>query len=695
MGSASTIRLRFSEPIDPTSFTTDDIVSFNGPNGAISITSVVEVAGSNGREFDLSFASQSTLGDYTLVVGPQIFDLAGNAMDQDQDRTNGETLDDRFTTSFTISDLKIFSSTTTAAINDLQTTQSTITVNEDFLIADLNVQINVSHTWDSDLFITLTGPNGTVVTLSNHRGGSGNNFTDTTFDDEAVGSIASGQAPFAGSFRADGSLANFDGRLARGTWTLSIYDDAYWNQGDLNSWSMLFDTFEVTADLTGIWGASGHASAIDQSGANLSFTNEHGNTSGGRFTAADRVFASNWNLFGTHDGTTVRWDNGSEWWQTPSTYEDVAGNWTFNNAGTSIAQDGAFLTFFNENGQSSAGQFISNNRVLTAEWELQGTVSGSSINWDNGTSWQEAVSNVPDVSGDWTYNGQGTRIQQSGSTLTFFNENDAQSAGHLISSTRVRANGWNLEGTVNGDRIDWDNGSAWQKGSQGMPNLAGDWTYNGRTTQITQSGSDLTFFNENGASSAGQLLSNTHVRASGWNLEGTVSNNRIDWDNGSAWNCGASDSSHGASSNTRSLRAATANHVMDVSLSRGVTPVVDLTTNTASHSVAPQIDAAATISTATVSAARRATAPSGVMSQATTGGSVTNSTTSNRLEANIVNASERVDTSSDNAVDDSTTNDVLESVFAAVDAELLDQLLFGNAEDEQSTTQNRLDTPLT
>jgi serine protease len=767
-GSASTIRLRFSEPIDPTSFTTDDIVSFNGPNGAISITSVVEVSGSNGREFDLSFASQSALGAYTLVVGPQILDLAGNAMDQDQDRTNGETLDDRFTTSFTISDLKIFSSTTTTAINDLQTTQSTITVNEDFLIADLNVQLDVTHTWDSDLLIILTGPDGTAVTLSNSRGGSGNDFSGTIFDDEAGSSISLGQAPFSGSFRPDGNLAEFDGLLSRGTWTLSIYDDAYWDQGTLNSWSMMFDTFEVTADLNGIWGASGDASAIAQSGANLSFTNEHGNTSGGRFTAADRVFASSWNLFGTHEGTTVRWDNGSEWWQTPSTYEDVAGNWTFNNAGTSIAQDGAFVTFFNENGQSSAGQFIASNRVLAAEWGLQGTVSGSDINWDNGTTWQEAVSNVPDVSGDWTYNGQGTRIQQSGSTLTFFNENGAQSAGHFISSsrvrasgwnlegtingdridwdngtawqqgaqsmpnlagdwtynnqttrieqsgsdltffnengassagqflsnTRVRANGWNLEGTINGDRIDWDNGTAWQQGAQSMPNLAGDWTYNGRTTQVTQSGSDLTFFNENGASSAGQFLSNTRVRATGWNLEGTVSNNRIDWDNGSAWNSGVSGPSHGASSNTRSLTAATANHVMDVSLSRGVTPVVELTTNTASHSVAPQIDADATVSTATVSTARRASAPSGVMSQATTGNSLADSTTSNRLEANIVDTSEQIDTPSDNAVGDSTTNDVLESVFAAVDAELLDQLLFGNAEDEQSTTQNRLDAPL-
>jgi hypothetical protein len=93
------IDLTFSEDIADGSFTVDDIVSLVGPAGAITPTAVTRLSST---QYRVSFASQSGAGNYTLVVGPNISDAAGNLMDQDQDGTNGESADDRFTTTFSI-----------------------------------------------------------------------------------------------------------------------------------------------------------------------------------------------------------------------------------------------------------------------------------------------------------------------------------------------------------------------------------------------------------------------------------------------------------------------------------------------------------------------------------------------------------------------------------------------------------------
>lgn len=145
-----------------------------------------------------------------------------------------------------------FTNSTPVAIRDRTTLVSTITVGQDLTIADLNVRLNIAHTWDADLYGYLRGPDGTIVNLVAYRGGSGDNFSNTTFDDEAAVSIASGAAPFAGSHRPERSLAAFDGKNARGTWALYVYDRAYLDTGTLQSWSLEFST-----------GASAQAAATD------------------------------------------------------------------------------------------------------------------------------------------------------------------------------------------------------------------------------------------------------------------------------------------------------------------------------------------------------------------------------------------------------------------------------------------------
>ena len=73
--------------VDEATFTADD-VTITDPNGkAVAVTKVTPVAGAFVPTFDITFAAQTELGDYKAVVGPDIFDLNGAGMDQNQDGT--------------------------------------------------------------------------------------------------------------------------------------------------------------------------------------------------------------------------------------------------------------------------------------------------------------------------------------------------------------------------------------------------------------------------------------------------------------------------------------------------------------------------------------------------------------------------------------------------------------------------------
>lgn len=126
-------------------------------------------------------------------------------------------------------------------IIDNTTVTSTITVDESFLPTDLDVTLDIDHTFDSDLNVFLTGPDGTRIELFTAVGGGGENFRNTTLDDEAPISIGNGTAPFSGSFRPEGVLSAFESRDVEGTWTLEITDTFPGDTGTLNNWSLDFD----------------------------------------------------------------------------------------------------------------------------------------------------------------------------------------------------------------------------------------------------------------------------------------------------------------------------------------------------------------------------------------------------------------------------------------------------------------------
>ncbi len=128
-------------------------------------------------------------------------------------------------------------------------------------ITDLNVRLNIAHTFVSDLDVFLVAPDGTRVELFTDVGGGGANFTDTVLDNEASTSIASGSAPFTGSFRPEGSLAALYGMAANGAWTLEITDDTPVDVGTLINWQLTIntDTTEpsTTTNANGVYGFLG------------------------------------------------------------------------------------------------------------------------------------------------------------------------------------------------------------------------------------------------------------------------------------------------------------------------------------------------------------------------------------------------------------------------------------------------------
>ncbi|WP_422106299.1 reprolysin-like metallopeptidase [Winogradskyella sp.] len=109
---------------------------------------------------------------------------------------------------------------------------SVINVANDAIITDVNVTINISHSWNNDLDIFLISPSGTSIELSTDNGADDDdNYTDTVFDQEATTSITAGTSPFTGTFIPEGDLSTIYGEMSAGDWTLSVDDDFAFSDG--------------------------------------------------------------------------------------------------------------------------------------------------------------------------------------------------------------------------------------------------------------------------------------------------------------------------------------------------------------------------------------------------------------------------------------------------------------------------------
>ena len=109
-------------------------------------------------------------------------------------------------------------------------------------ISDINVKLNIDHTWNDDLMATLISPSGTKVQLFRWTGGDGDGFIGTTLDDSAGQSIQTGDAPFTGTFKPRRLLSKFNNEDPNGVWTLVIRDRFAEDGGALENWTLEVET---------------------------------------------------------------------------------------------------------------------------------------------------------------------------------------------------------------------------------------------------------------------------------------------------------------------------------------------------------------------------------------------------------------------------------------------------------------------
>jgi subtilisin-like proprotein convertase family protein len=185
--------------------------------------------------------AQSAVGTYSYSVGPSIRDLVRSFVNTLQPPATPHA--------YTLGTINLpippDQNTGDTGGPNSPPTQSSLVVNNIAAgqgISHVSVTIDINHTSDRDLIITLIAPDGTPIVLSKNEGGSGANYTATTFDDLAPTAISAGSPPFTGPFRPEEPLATLIGKNPNGTWTLLVQDVFPFNVGTLVDWTLNIDT---------------------------------------------------------------------------------------------------------------------------------------------------------------------------------------------------------------------------------------------------------------------------------------------------------------------------------------------------------------------------------------------------------------------------------------------------------------------
>lgn len=138
-----------------------------------------------------------------------------------------------------------------ASIPDNQPAGVTSTLNAptSFILTDVNVRVEITHTYVGDLFIKIRSPLGTEVTLLDRPGvpattfGCGNDNMNVTFDDAAAQVLEAycpGSNPwYSGAAKPVGLLSAFNGQDVQGNWVLTVVDAAGQDVGSVADWELI------------------------------------------------------------------------------------------------------------------------------------------------------------------------------------------------------------------------------------------------------------------------------------------------------------------------------------------------------------------------------------------------------------------------------------------------------------------------
>ena len=113
---------------------------------------------------------------------------------------------------------------------------ATINIPDDVEITDVNVYLDVTHSWVNDLVINVNNVNDNdQVTLVN-RVCNNEDGIDATFDDTGSSISCGGNGTLiTGTVQPSGSLADFNGQMSGGDWDIELQDYYNADTGTLNS----------------------------------------------------------------------------------------------------------------------------------------------------------------------------------------------------------------------------------------------------------------------------------------------------------------------------------------------------------------------------------------------------------------------------------------------------------------------------
>jgi hypothetical protein len=134
--------------------------------------------------------------------------------------------------------LTINSNTTPKTIGPKQIVYDTLTINEMGMLSDINLNFTIYHSNDSDLYVYLIREGASQTGLTTKNGGSGDNYINTTLDDEAIIPISQGSAPFTGSYKPQQNFFFYKDKDMRGKWVIKIFNNSNTVTGQLISWSI-------------------------------------------------------------------------------------------------------------------------------------------------------------------------------------------------------------------------------------------------------------------------------------------------------------------------------------------------------------------------------------------------------------------------------------------------------------------------
>jgi subtilisin-like proprotein convertase family protein len=139
---------------------------------------------------------------------------------------------------------------TPVAILDNNTVNSFATVGActGATILDVNVNLNIAHTWVSDLTVSLVSPAGTTVVLWPRQCGANDNLRFGADDEAAActnlcadyvsGNTFQPIACLGAAFGSTDFLSKLDGQNPAGQWALRVQDGVGGDVGFINSWSI-------------------------------------------------------------------------------------------------------------------------------------------------------------------------------------------------------------------------------------------------------------------------------------------------------------------------------------------------------------------------------------------------------------------------------------------------------------------------